>query len=418
MRLAVVALNAYPAIEPTAGTIIGGLETFAWSLARALARDPQTQVQFVVRHTSTPSQRIVDDVELFCDVERLRSIRLAVSRAVEVTAGAPWLRIKRFHPELLWQIPVLALSKLAGPRPALTTRIEQLIRAANPAAVLTLGVGDGTAATVKAALQLGIPSWIWVQSNADLEERLFVDANYVDPHGVTGLIARASFQAQGILCQTRWQQTQVRKLLQRESVVIPNPVDGDRFQRGDSSPQSRQEVLWIGRFDRHHKRPHLALEVARLCPGIPFRCVINSGDPDVEAEIRSSCPSNVTLTDYIPGNAMPTAFRSSRLFLSTGSNAFEGFPNVLLEAAASGTPIVSLEEFDGFLERSGAGTSSGGDVERLAARVREMWPMSPQWQADSQAGAEYVRREHTLDHCVRRFLEVVSSTSPALPVLF
>ena len=104
---------------------------------------------------------------------------------------------------------------------------------------------------------------------------------------------------------------------------------------------------------------------------------------------------------------MPAVYRTSRLFLCTGSNAYEGFPNVLLEAASSGTPTVSLEEFDGFLERSNAGVSAGGDVACLAAKVRELWEMPPAWQAYSQAGAEYVRREHTLDQCVRRFREAV-----------
>ncbi len=407
MRLAIVALNAYPAIVPQAGTAIGGLETFAWSLARALARDPAMQIQFVVRHTSAPQSRKVDGVELFCELERLRPIRLSVSRDVEVTRRAPWLRIQHFRPRLLWQVPLLALSKLAGPRAPLTKRISAQLRAAQPDVVLALGVGDGTAATVRAAREQGIPAWLWVRSNADLDERFLTDENFVDQYGVSAGDARAAYQADGILCQTQWQQDRVKQWLGRESVVIPNPVDGERFPVGDSSPLLRREVLWVGRFDRHHKRPLLALDVARHCPGIPFHFVINRGDSEVEHQIRNHCPPNVWLTDYLPRDAMPEAYCSARLFLSTGSNAFEGFPNALLEAAASGTPIISLEEFDGFLERSGAGSSSGGDVERLAARVREMWPMSAEWQACSRSGAEYVRREHTLDQCVKQFREVV-----------
>ncbi len=107
MRLAIVAVNAYPAIVPQAGKTVGGLETFAWSLARTLARDPAIQVQFVVRHSSRPDQREVDGVELLCEVETLRPVRQAVSRDVEVMTQVPWLRIKRFRPGLLWQVPLL-----------------------------------------------------------------------------------------------------------------------------------------------------------------------------------------------------------------------------------------------------------------------------------------------------------------------
>ena len=224
---------------------------------------------------------------------------------------------------------------------------------------------------------------------------------------MSSTFARESLQADGLICQTQWQQNRVKESLHRESVVIQNPLDASRFPVGDPSPTNRKEVLWIGRYDRHHKRPHLALEVARLCPGIPFHLILNPGDPAVEQEIRICCPPNVRRNGYVPRDLMPGVYRSSRLFLCTGSNAYEGFPNVLLEAASSGTPTVSLEEFDGFLERSNAGVSFQGDIECLAAKIRELWEMPPAWHAHSQAGAEYVRRKHTLDQCVRQFCEAI-----------
>ncbi len=417
MRLAIVAVNAYPAIEPQVGTRIGGLETFAWSLARALARDPAFQVQFVVRHTSRPPQRVVDGVELWCEVEPLRLVRQAVAGDVEFTARAPWLRIKRFRPSQLWQVPLLTLSKLTGHRVSHQMSLERLLPAAQPDVVLTLGASEATAAAVQVARAIGVPSWIWLQSNADLDERFFSDASYVDPYHVSSAFARDSLQADGIICQTQWQQNRVKELLGRDSVVIPNPVDAERFPVGEPTPANRKEVLWIGRYDRHHKRPHLALEVAQLCPGIPFHLIVNPGDPAVEQEIRSRCPPNVRLNGYVPRDLMPEVYRTSRLCLCTGSNAYEGFPNVLLEAAASGTPIVSLEEFDGFIERSNAGVNSMGDVARLAAKIRELWEMPPAWTAHSLTGAEYVRREHTLEQCVRRFREAINSPTINSPTI-
>ncbi len=407
MRLAIVALNAYPAIVPHAGNAVGGLETFAWSLARTLARDPAHQVQFVVRHTSVPVPRIVEGVELLCDVERLRAIRREVSQTVEPNPRFPWLQIKRFRMGLLWQVPVLALAKLVGRRLPLGTRVETLLRSAQPDVILALGVGEGSAAAVLAARQMGIPVWFWVRSNGDLDQRFLTEECYIDPNGASSQEARAAFQADGILCQTPWQQDRVRHLLQRDSTVIPNPVDATRFPVGDPSPESRKEVLWIGRYDQLYKRPHLAMKVARLCPDIPFHCIINPGDPEIEQSIRSRCPPNVRITDYVPRDVMPELFRTSRLFCFTGSDALEGFPNVLLEAAASGTPIVSLEEFDHFLKPSNAGVNAGHDTTRLATLIRDLWVMPPAWHAYSQSGAEYVRREHTLDQCVRRFLETI-----------
>jgi len=410
MRLAIVALNAYPAIVPSAGTAIGGLETFAWSLARTLASDSGTSVHFLVRHTSHPAQDMVDGVRLHFEVEPNRSVRQAVSRDIEFLGRFPWLRVHHFRPALLWQIPLLAFAKLTSTRSHLTSRVDLFLKDSQPDVVLALGAGEGTAAAVQAAKFVGVPAWVWWQSNSDLNSRFVTDDTFVESNGVRAADARAAYRADGFICQTQWQQNQTTQLLHQNSTLIPNPVNSERFPVGEATATARPEVLWIGRFDRHHKRPHLALEIARLCPQIPFQFVINQGDPIVEQEVRGNCPPNVRLIEYIPRDAMPDAYRSARLFLSTGSQAYEGFPNVLLEAAASGTPIVSLEDFDSFLKRSGAGFSSGEDLAQLAGKIRELWALTPEWHTYSRSGAEYVRRHHSLSTCVTKFREAVLRT--------
>lgn len=407
MRLAIVAINAYSAIAPCAGNRVGGLETFAWSFARAMARQPDVTCQFVVCHTSQPRRDTVDNVEIHCSVESLRDVRAAVSRDVDISHDFPWMRFRRFHPGLLWKIPLLAIAKLRGPRPDVNERIAQLIHNASPDVVLALGVSNATAAAVSAAHSQKIPAWVWLQSNSDLNDQFLSQDDYIDPYHVTSLDAKGSYEADGLICQTHWQHDRVRQLLNRDSVIIPNPVDSQRFSPGLPTPVARTEVLWIGRFDRHHKRPALALDIAKLCPEVQFHFVINRGDPEVEHQIRLSCPPNVRLTDYIPSDAMPEMQRNARLFMSTGSQTYEGFPNVLLEAAASGTPVVSLEDFDGFLSRSGAGFSSQGHIEPLAEKIRVLWEMPAEWHAYSQAGIDYVRRWHTLSQCVSTFEQAV-----------
>ena len=409
MRLAIVAFNAYPAIVPSAGTAIGGLETFAWTLARSLARQPDLSVQFLVRHSRQPERQTVEGVELFCQVDPLLDIRRAVRQDLKVTGRFPWVQVNRWRPAVLGEVARLAWSKLTQPRPNLDRQLDRLLNSAQPDVVLVLGVSDASAAAVRAAQSLGLPAWIWWRSNADLDERFLSDDQFVDPYGVTAPDARSTYRADGLICQTEWQRDRAEQLLHRESLVIPNPIDGERFRVGDSLPASRPEVLWIGRYDRHHKRPLLAVEVARLCPDVRFRFVINRGDPAVEVEFRQNCPPNVRIADYIPNDAMPEAQRGARLFLSTGSRAFEGFPNVLLEAAACGTPIVSLEDFDGFLKKSNAGYSSGEDIARLAAKIRELWEMPAAWQAYSQVGAEYVRQHHSIDRCTSAIQAAIRS---------
>ena len=66
-------------------------------------------------------------------------------------------------------------------------------------------------------------------------------------------------------------------------------------------------------------------------------------------------------------------FRQARCFLSTSAASHEGFPNVILQAAAAGVPIVSLEDFDNFIATAGVGYCAAGDLERAAQQLQYAW---------------------------------------------
>jgi glycosyltransferase involved in cell wall biosynthesis len=150
----------------------------------------------------------------------------------------------------------------------------------------------------------------------------------------------------------------------------------------------------------------LALQAARLLPDIPFTLVLNGGDARIEAEIRHECPSHVTLVRTIPRAEMRAAFLSSRLFLSTGSPLLEGFPNVLLEAAGTGTPIVSCEDFDQFLATSGAGLVTGDSPAAIAAAIQILWNNAATWEQCSLQGRHHTAQHHGIEPIVTSVLKL------------
>src|SRR5690606_915340 len=99
------------------------------------------------------------------------------------------------------------------------------------------------------------------------------------------------------------------------------------------------------------------------------------------------------IIDYVPFNEMPKWFAGARLFVSTGAADYEGFPNVLLQAAASRTPIISLEDFDDFLANSGAGVSCDGTTEHLVKAIQSHWKRD---RIDWEQVERYLKAHH--DH--------------------
>ncbi|MCA9161883.1 MAG: glycosyltransferase family 4 protein [Planctomycetales bacterium] len=421
-RLAIIAPNAWPAIDPRGGQRVGGMETFAWGLARGLACIESLDVSLLVRTTRRIDARKIDGVTIAVVREPLRQWRYEVAERVSRVDGFPWVRVHRWDASLAWQIPALAIARCVRrrtPAQQFALAVEQL----EADAILALGVGAESATALQVARRGGSKGLLWLRSNADIEPRFFEQSEYRNIYGVTSDHCRTCLElADQVICQTKWQQRRLKELAHIESTVIRNPVDLEKW-RSQSSWEQREHVLWIGRYDRHHKRPLACLDAARQLPHIPFVMIVNRGDDTVEQEVRRQVPPNVRLINYVPHDQLVNYFTKSRLFLSTGTAEHEGFPNVLLEAAASSTPIVSMQDFDDFLAQSGAGTWVNDDPPALVSELQSLWTDQHRWNECSAAGRRYVEQHHRRDSTYQAFAKLLrricqstsSQSSPADP---
>jgi glycosyltransferase involved in cell wall biosynthesis len=83
------------------------------------------------------------------------------------------------------------------------------------------------------------------------------------------------------------------------------------------------------------KNPSLALEVARLLPGVSF---LMAGGGELFDQTKDQAPFNVQLLSWVAASdVIPVA----DIFLSTSLN--EGVPYSLLEVLSAGVPIVAVE---------------------------------------------------------------------------
>ena len=125
-------------------------------------------------------------------------------------------------------------------------------------------------------------------------------------------------------------------------VVTPNGVD-PAFRPGD--PGSRDYVLSVGAI-QERKNQRAALKAAQAV-GLPLVVVGPEKDPSLAAELRAE---GATLRGYVEIEELAALYRGAACLVQ--ASRYEGFGLPVLEAMASGTPVVTVPD-EALLEVAG-----------------------------------------------------------------
>lgn len=399
-HLCIVAQNAFSAVFPAQGQAVGGAETRAWTIAKGLQRTDRCRVSFVVRSFRKLPDGDVEGVRIVRRSAWFPELRRKVSECLERKSGFPGVRLLKFRPGLLWEVPFLLLIRPFRPREPQPLEAGPELLELEPDAFVTFGTSADSSTVVAAANEMGVPAILLLRSNAD------IPSGEKDRYGESRQIQEYVLRhATHVFCQNETQQQRLREQLSVEAECLPAPIDLEQWPLCEA--EQGEYVLWVGRSDRFHKRPELLIELARRCAEIPFLLVMNRQDAEVHAEILSQLPANVTHREYVPFNEMPAVFGNARVLVMTGNPAYEGFPNLLLQAAATGVPIVSMHDFNGFFDLTKAGLVSGEDLDEMERQVRLVWTKRPEELAAEQELRDWIASHHSVEAVCRTILSTL-----------
>src|SRR5262249_44621693 len=143
-------------------------------------------------------------------------------------------------------------------------------------------------------------------------------------------------------------------------------------------------------------RPLEMLPAIRANPDISFVMVLNRSDDEVQQQVTNAGLGNLTIIPQVTTAQMAALMKASTIFATSSNPAFEGLPSVLLQAAASQKPIVSLETSAEWLTVSGAGVCQHGDLEAFANTIAHFVAGRdlPEIRQYGFCGRKYVECEH------------------------
>jgi glycosyltransferase involved in cell wall biosynthesis len=200
-------------------------------------------------------------------------------------------------------------------------------------------------AILLAARELGLPTVVSIQGG---------DGHWVGSCCATHKLAmqRVLDHANAVLIGSRSFAEEVRERLGTPPLerftFVPGAVDTTRFRpRPGWEPGAAADpptILYHGRVDRRKG----ALDLLDACAllrgrGVPFRLLVSGIGPDHD-EVQGRLPGLgladvATMRGYVAYDEVPSVYGEADLFASP--TYAEGFSNTILEAMASGLPIVS-----------------------------------------------------------------------------
>lgn len=201
----------------------------------------------------------------------------------------------------------------------------------------------------------------------------------------------------------------IRRFVRHDDVhVLPNGVDLDRFTVEDSKDvtwPAEVDLLYVGRLDRV-KGFRLLLEALVELPDAGFHLdVVGTGD--IEPSYRSLC-DEYDIADVVTFHGWQEAveeyYRRADLFVL--ASFAEGQPTVVLEAQASGVPVVSTD-VGCVRELLGSGALVGDrDPTHFAEAIRSL--LDRDYEALRVQAREHVEPAYGRERSARRYLELLT----------
>jgi glycosyltransferase involved in cell wall biosynthesis len=154
--------------------------------------------------------------------------------------------------------------------------------------------------------------------------------------------------------------------------IVPGAVDCDRFAPNGGAPADAPfRLLYHGRADRRKGLLDFVEAVERL--DRPAEAVVSGIGPDLDAARTRAAGLPVRFTGRADYDDAPDRYRAADAFVSP--TYAEGFSNTILEAMASGLPIVSCRAVgvvDCLRDQDNALLVEPGDVEALTGALRQL----------------------------------------------
>jgi glycosyltransferase involved in cell wall biosynthesis len=321
LRVCFINLRAYPLFNPEVKATIGGAEVDLYLIATELAKDGDFKVSFVTGDYGQPEVEEREGVSIIKSLDMRSNLFLSGWRI--------WRALGRADADVYFD----------------------------------------ECASLRTWLDAMFCRWRgrpYIYRTAHTDE---CDGTYARTSPVRG---RAFFQAIRSAAQVITQNLSDQRDLQ-ETASVGSRVIRNACRLPSDTGAERDTILWVGR-SASQKQPRLFLDLARQMPDRSFTMICQPAFEDpafANLAAEAAGVRNLRFLERVSFHQIDTFFQRARVFVSTSDS--EGFPNVFVQAAKCGTPIVSYKvNPDGFLDKYKCGLCAEGNWQQFGGMLRRL----------------------------------------------
>ena len=178
------------------------------------------------------------------------------------------------------------------------------------------------------------------------------------PNRLMRMLANLLFPlASGVILQTERSRYFFHKRVQRRAVILPNSLNPD-FIRPRYEGQREKRIVSVGRMDANKNHEMMIRAFASLASRYPEYTLTIYGDGELRDSLEQLAGElGVADRIFLPGVIPDVAKKIEKAALFLLTSYSEGVSNALIEALATGLPVISTD------------VPSGGTVELMADGV-------------------------------------------------
>ncbi|WP_135366098.1 glycosyltransferase family 4 protein [Halosimplex halophilum] len=361
MRVCFLSPKAYPQFDDSVEGTPGGAEVQMVHLGRRLAQRESVDVHFVVADYGQPSTVVQDGVTIHRSYSFDDPLWMKIAKfgRKHVRADADVYIQRTLSP---FSAPLAALTRLRGRRYVYMVSHDH--------------EADGTHDLFCSPFTRPLAKGVYELSNL-------------------------------VITQNRYQERMVEEKFDLHNTRLLR--SGVKLKNTEPAKELKYDAIWVGRCIER-KQPDVMLDIVEQNPDWDAVMIAPqaTGERSYFEKIRSRAEAinNIEFVSLVPNDRVIEYLEQSAVFCLTSRH--EGYPMVLIEAAAARTPIVSLSlNYPLPFNDYHAGIHCGGEIDTFITEVQRLLSEKSKLNEYADNARRYAENEHDIEKKADEFYRMI-----------